>query len=103
MHCMLIDDSKMNRVINTEEDLSTSQSGIDKISDWCKINKITINTKKCKIMGITLKSQRYLGSITLRVNLWKVLKCIKIYDSLLLVISHEKNKLYIDKITAKLG
>ena len=44
------DDSKMYRVISTQEDLSTFQSDIDKISDWCKMNKMRINTKKCKIM-----------------------------------------------------
>ena len=37
-------------VISTQEDLSTFQSDIDKISDWCKMNKMRINTKKCKIM-----------------------------------------------------
>ena len=49
------DDSKMYRVISTQEDLSTFQSDIDKISDWCKMNKTRINTKKCKIMRITRK------------------------------------------------
>ena len=43
------DDSKMYRVISTQEDLSTFQSDIDKISDWCKMNKMRINTKECKI------------------------------------------------------
>ena len=45
------DDNKMYRVINTREDLSSFQSEIDKISDWCKMNKMTINTKKCKIIS----------------------------------------------------
>ena len=49
------DDSKMYRVISTQEDLSTFQSDIDNISDWCKMNKMRINTKKCKIMRITRK------------------------------------------------
>ena len=44
------DDSKMYRVISTQEDLSTFQSDIDKISDWCKMNKMRSNTKKCKII-----------------------------------------------------
>lgn len=47
--------SKMYRVINTREDLSSFQSNIDKILDWCKMNKMTINTNKCKIMRITRK------------------------------------------------
>ena len=41
------DDSKMYRVINTQEDLSSFQSDIDKILDGCKMYKMTINTKKC--------------------------------------------------------
>ena len=44
------DDSIMYRVINTQEDLSTFQRDVDKISEWCKMNKMTMNTKKCKIM-----------------------------------------------------
>ena len=77
------DDSKMYRVINTEElDLSTFQSDIDKISEQCKMNKMTINTKTCKIMP---------GNIISKVNLWEVLPCIKILDCLLLVISHGTN------------
>lgn len=39
------DDSKVYMVINTKEDLSSFQSDIDKIFDWCKMNKMTINTK----------------------------------------------------------
>ena len=55
------DDSKMYRVISTQEDLSTFQSDIDKISDWCKMNKMRINTKKCKIMRITRKKSPLVG------------------------------------------
>ena len=55
------DDSKMYRVISTQEDLSTFQSDIDKISDWCKMNKMRINTKKCKIMRITMKTSPLVG------------------------------------------
>lgn len=47
------DDSKMYRVINTQEDLSSFQSDIDKILDGCKMYKMKINTKKCKIMRIS--------------------------------------------------
>ena len=47
------DDSKMYRVLNTQEGLSPFQSDIDKISDWCKMNKMTIiiilrNVRSCK-------------------------------------------------------
>ena len=39
-------DNKMYRVIITQEDLSAFQSDMDKISDWCKMNKMRINTKR---------------------------------------------------------
>ena len=55
------DDSKMYRVINTQEDLSSFESDINKISDWCKMNKMTINTKKCKIMRVTRKKSPLAG------------------------------------------
>ena len=55
------DDSKMYRVINTQEDLSSFQSDIDNLSYWCKMNKMTINTKKCKIMRITRKKSSLTG------------------------------------------
>ena len=48
---LFADGSKMYRVIYTREDLSTFQSDIDKISEWCVVNKMTIiNTRKCKIV-----------------------------------------------------
>ena len=43
---LFADDSKIYRVINTQEDLYTFQSHVDKILDWCKMNKMRINTKK---------------------------------------------------------
>ena len=58
---LFADDSKMYRVINTQEDLSTFQSDIDKILEWCKTNKMIINTKKCKIMPITRKKSPLVG------------------------------------------
>ena len=57
------DESKMYRVINTQEDLSNFQSNIDKISDWCKRNKMIMNTKKCKIMHITRKKITFIWGI----------------------------------------
>ena len=35
----------MYRVINTQEDLSTFQSDINKISDWCKMNRTCMDFK----------------------------------------------------------
>ena len=82
----------MYRVINIQEDLSSFQSDIDKISDWCKMNKMTINTKKCKIMRITRKKSTLVGEYNID---GKLLECvfikIRIVYCLLLVISHGTN------------
>ena len=59
--CMLMTVKCIGLLISTQEDLSTFQSDIDKISDWCKMNKMRINTKKCKIMRITRKKSPLVG------------------------------------------
>lgn len=78
---------------STREDLSTFQSDIDKISDWCKMNTMRINTKKYKIMRTTRKKSPLLvgeynieGQPLKSVNVY-----IKISDYLLLVIFHRTN------------
>jgi len=49
------DDSKLYRIINSQDDMSSFQDDLDKISDWCKDNKMRINTNKCKLMRIIRK------------------------------------------------
>ena len=49
------DDSKLYRVINSPEDITSFQRDLDKISDCCNENKMKVNVKKCKIMRITRK------------------------------------------------
>ena len=49
------DDSKMYRVINTPCDQSVFQRDLDRIYDRCEINKMKVNTMKCKFMRITKK------------------------------------------------
>ena len=49
------DDSKLYRVINSLEDITSFQGDLDKISDCCNENKMKVNVKKCKIMRITRK------------------------------------------------
>ena len=81
----------MYRVIGTLEDLSTSQSDIDKISDWCKMNKMRINSKKCKIMRITRKKSPLVGEYNIE---GQPLESVDVYqdlDYLLLVIFHGTN------------
>ena len=49
------DDSKLYRIINSQDDMSSFQDDLDKISDWCEDNKMRINTNKCKLMRIIRK------------------------------------------------
>ena len=49
------DDSKLYRIINSPEDMSSFQGDMDTISDRCEDNKIKISTKRCKITRITRK------------------------------------------------
>ena len=93
------DDSKMYRVISTQEDLSTFQSDIDKISDWCKMNKMRINTKKCKIMRITRKKSPLVGEYNIE---GQPLESVDVYKDLgLFTTSNLSWNQHVDKITAK--
>ena len=86
------DDSKMYRVVSTQEDLSTFQSDIDKISDCCKMNKMRINTKKCKIVRITRKKWPLVGEYNIE---GQPLESVNVYEDLgsfpALVIFHGIN------------
>lgn len=93
------DDSKMYRVINTQEDLSSFQSDMDRISDWCEMNKMTINTKKCKIMRITRKKAPLVGEYNIE---GQPLECVNVYKDLgLFTASGLSWNRHIDRITAK--
>ena len=93
------DVSKMYRVISTQEDLYTFQSDIDKISDWCKMNKMRINTKKCKIMRITRKKSPLVGEYKIE---GQPSKSVNEYKDLgLFTASNLSWNQHVDKITAK--
>ena len=93
------DDSKMYRVISSQEDLFTFQSDIDKISDWCKMNKMRINTKKCKIMRITRKKSPLVGEYNIE---GQPLESVNVYKDLgLFTASNLSWNQHVDKITAK--
>ena len=93
------DDSKMYRVINTQEDLSNFQSDIDKISEWCKMNKMITNTKKCKIMHITRKKSPLVGEYFIE---GQPLESVNVHKDLGLFTASDLSwNQHIDKITAK--
>ena len=93
------DDSKIYRVISAQGDLSTFQSDIDKISDWCKMNKMRINTKKYKIMRITRKKLPLVGKYNIE---GQPLESVNVYkDFGLFTASNLSWTQHVDKITAK--
>ena len=93
------DDSKLYRIINTPEDMSSFQGDLDKISDWCKENKMKINTRKCKIMRITRKRSPLVRDYHIN---GQSLESVHIYKDLGLLTSSSLSwNSHIDSITAK--
>ena len=69
----------------TQEDLSTFQSDIDKISEWCNMHNMTINTKSHAIMRITRKQSPLAGAYNIEGQPLEIVHvCTKIWDCLLL-------------------
>ena len=52
---LYVDDSKMFRVIDCDEDLIYFQEDLEKLHHWSERNQMDFNTKECKIMRITRK------------------------------------------------
>ena len=93
------DDSKLYRIINSPDDMSSFQGDLDKISDWCKENKMKINTKKCKIMRITRKRSPLVRDYFINDQ---SLESVHIYKDLgLLTSSNLSWNSHVDSITAK--
>ena len=93
------DDSKMYRVISTQQDLSSFQIDRDKISDWCKMNKMRINAKKCKIMRITKKKSPLVREYNVE---GQPLESVNVYKDLgLFTASDISWNQHVDKITTK--
>ena len=91
------DNSKMYRVINTQEDLYSCD--IDKTLDRCKMNKMTINTKKCKIMRITRKKSPLGGEYNIE---GQPSECVNVYKDLGLFTASDLSwNQHVDRITAK--
>lgn len=55
-YLLYADDLKIFSVIKTHDDCLHLQSNLDKISNWCIINKLPLNPEKCSVMTYTLKS-----------------------------------------------
>jgi hypothetical protein len=47
---LFADDSKLIGVVRSDVDVTKMQSDLDKLVEWSKINKMSFNAKKCKVM-----------------------------------------------------
>ena len=71
--------SCLYRVINVQEDLSSFQSDIDKVSAWYEMNKMTINTKRCRVMRITRKKSPLVQEYNIE---GRPLECVNVYKKI---------------------
>ena len=51
------DDTKLWRAMNSERDCEILQSDVDKLSNWCRVNKMKLHPDKCKVMSIKATSK----------------------------------------------
>ena len=51
------DDVKIFKAVNYVGDCIDLQSDIMALYDWCKVNRLTLNIDKCKVMGFTRKTK----------------------------------------------
>lgn len=49
------DDKKIGSIVRNRNDAVKLQEAIDKFLDWCKLNRLSVNTNKCKIITFTHK------------------------------------------------
>lgn len=54
---LFADDLKIYYSVESVTDCEFIQGQLNKIETWCTINKLYLNTSKCKIMSISLKKQ----------------------------------------------
>ena len=51
------DDTKLWRAMNSERDCEILQSDVDKLSNWCRVNKMKLHPYKCKVVSIKATSK----------------------------------------------
>lgn len=50
---LFADDNKVYKKIRTLLDCLSLQSDLDKLSDWCDVNRLNLNIKKCSVISFT--------------------------------------------------
>lgn len=56
-HLFFADDLKIFHTIQTVNDASFLQSFLNRLDEWCKLNKLNLNTKKCSVITYTRKKE----------------------------------------------
>ena len=74
---MFADDLKIFRVIRSYDDCVLLQEDLQTISMWCATNKLPLNTKKCKKITISLKSNEIPFDYTLEDNSLEHSDCVR--------------------------
>jgi len=59
---LFADDLKMYRIIKSNHDYDLLQSDLNSLSNWCKLNNLSLNASKCKYMSYT-RSRSFIASI----------------------------------------
>ena len=65
---MYADDLLLHREINHAEDYLKLQQDVDKIANWVDVNKLTLNSKKCKYMIVSRRRGKSVPSCTPYLN-----------------------------------
>lgn len=95
------DDLKLLRKIMTGGDCFMFQVEIDKLQDWCNSNKLDLNVKKCAIMSITNKTEKYKLEYQYRIGS-TVIQRVKFKRDLGVIIDENLSfKEHINSITRK--
>ena len=69
----------MYRVLDSPVDKLMFQRDLDKIPDWREVNRLRINTRKCKIMTITKKRNPAVRVYCIN---GQTLECVQLYKVL---------------------
>jgi ribonucleases P/MRP protein subunit RPP40 len=65
--CLLYaDDLKVYTSIKSSSDYATLQKDLNTVSDWCSINRMSLNVTKCCVISFTKKKNRVVHSYFIR-------------------------------------
>lgn len=96
---MFADDTKIYKTIHTPTDTDLLQDDLDRLTNWCHANDMTINTKKCYHITFTRKKQPITSTYKIESE---ELQKVKVVKDLGVWLDSELNFIeHIDKIVSK--